>query len=146
MLTKADKGKTIVIMEQDDYIKKTLELTNNNDFSHLKLNPTPEYQQQIKKMKKCATLVFQSTKSSLIKMNPKTPRLKALPKLLKENIPIRPLVNYRNAPNHDMAKFIAKYLSLNLNLENYYNMRYSFELCNSLKELSIAEDTFLHCF
>jgi hypothetical protein len=43
-------------------------------------------------------------------MNPKAPRMHATIKLHNQNIPIRPIINWKNAPGHKLAKHLAKLL------------------------------------
>ena len=46
----------------------------------------------------------------LTKNNPSPPVMKALPKIHKQNIPIRPVINCINSPNYKVSKLITKIL------------------------------------
>ena len=48
MITRTDKGKTIVIIDTDEYNKKTMDFINNNNFKNLNNNPTDKFQKSIK--------------------------------------------------------------------------------------------------
>ena len=58
MITKADKGKTCVIIYTRDYAAKVHEFLNNNSFHTLKRNPTNKYQELIMEtLKKCNLII-----------------------------------------------------------------------------------------
>jgi hypothetical protein len=48
MISKADKGKTIVILPIDTYKIKIRDFIQNNEFINLQNNPTDQYQKMIK--------------------------------------------------------------------------------------------------
>jgi hypothetical protein len=58
-------------------------------------------------------------------------------KLHKENLPIRPVDNYKNAPTYYIAKFLAKWLKQNLNLPYKYNINNTIQCTESLTKLNI---------
>ena len=47
-------------------------------------------------------------------IRPSAPTLQALPKIHKEDIPIRPIINYRNTPAHKLAKYPVSYTHLDV--------------------------------
>jgi hypothetical protein len=84
-----------------------------------KLNkyPTVKFQRNVKEVvKKCNIIINKSNKYKFIQMKPQAPKLNALIKLHKDNLTIRPVVNYRNAPTYHIEKFLAKWLKQNMNL------------------------------
>ena len=54
--------------------------------------------------------------------------MKALPKIHKQNIPIRPVINCINSPNYKVSKFITKILKEKINLKNKFTVKNSLEL------------------
>lgn len=48
IITKTDRGNTLVITDKKDYINKTQQFINANKCIILKRDPTPEYQEQRK--------------------------------------------------------------------------------------------------
>ena len=48
-------------------------------------------------------------KKYLTMLDPKAPRLKGLPKIHKNNMPARPLVNFMSAPSYKIAKKLWKF-------------------------------------
>jgi hypothetical protein len=69
-------------------------------------------------------------------MNPTTPSLHATIKLHKPNTPIRPIINWKNAPAYELEKHLTK------TLHNYMNLPYPYNVCNSnhlMSELKAIE-------
>ena len=51
MITKADKGKTTVIIDTTEYNNKTLEFINSNAIKTITNNPTSKFQKRIRHSK-----------------------------------------------------------------------------------------------
>jgi hypothetical protein len=66
-------------------------------------------------------------------MNPTVPNMHAKVKLHKASIPIRPIINWRNAPGYKLAKCLIKLLHNCLDLPYTYNVRNSAHLMTDLK-------------
>jgi predicted transcriptional regulator len=99
IITKADKGKTIVILTKEDYTQKGNNFIQENQFVVINNNPTKDYQKAIKHtMTQCNNIIPKENKWKYINMNPTAPTLRATIKLHKQNTPIRPIINWRNAP------------------------------------------------
>jgi hypothetical protein len=63
MVTKADKGKTVVIIDKNIYIKKVENFLTDNNFIQLTQDPTNKYQKQIQQsILKCNTLIDKQQK------------------------------------------------------------------------------------
>ena len=102
IVTKADKGGAVVIMNVDDYIKEANRQLNNTEFyTKLITNPTTTnydiVNNTIQTFVKEKLLPEQVAKA-LVVDNPKTARFYLLPKVHKENIPGRPITNAINSP------------------------------------------------
>jgi hypothetical protein len=122
MITRADKGKTIVIIDTDEYNKKTLDFINNNNFKNLNNNPTDKFQKSIKEnLKQCNMIINKKQIKHLTQNKPQAPRHKAQIKLHKQGNPIRPVVNKKNAPAYKLAKYLAKILQEYIQLKYQYN-------------------------
>jgi hypothetical protein len=67
-------------------------------------NPTNKYQTEIRKtISKCKSVIPNNQKWKYTNLNPQTPTLEGLPKIHKTNIPIRPIVKWKNAPAYPLA-------------------------------------------
>ena len=72
-----------------------------------------------------------------INSNPKAPNLRTTTKIHKQGHPIRPIVNYTQAPAYKIQKFLSKYLKEKLIIEHKYNIINSNKLATTLKTLKI---------
>jgi hypothetical protein len=73
-------------------------------------------------------------------MTSKAPNLHATIKLYKQNTPIRPVVNWKNLPAYNLAKFVTNTLKETLDLPFTYNIKNSSQLINNLNNI-INENT-----
>jgi hypothetical protein len=63
IITRADKGKTIVIMEQQEYIQHIQEFINENNYTLMQRNPMKQYQKTIMNtINKCNIHINKSNK------------------------------------------------------------------------------------
>ena len=107
MVLKADKGGAAVILDRKDYRDKMLDhLCNSGSYKKLSKNP-------LKKVSRAVALAIKSCNSTiplaqkLIEGNPITPRIYGLPKIHKDGVPLRPIVNTIGGPTYLLAKFLA---------------------------------------
>jgi hypothetical protein len=105
IITQADKGKTVVIIYEQEYHKKVRTFLSENNFEPTPSDPTSKYQAHITKTLKQCNLIFHKNQHAyLIQKHPTPPTLKAQLKIHKPGIPIRPVVNNRTAPTYKAAK------------------------------------------
>eukprot|EP00253_Pinus_taeda_P030797 PITA_30797 len=107
MVLKEDKGGAVVLLDRSDYRNKMLDhLCNSGSYKKLSKNP-------LKKVSRAVALTIKSCNSTaplsqkLIEGNPITPRIYGLPKVHKEGVPLRPIVNTIGGPTYLLAKFLA---------------------------------------
>jgi len=107
IVLKASKGEFVVILDKEDYQKKTMEhLINNGTYKKPNKNP-------LKKIYKIVDLAIKSSISigsfshKLIESSPITPRIYGLPKIHKEGAPLKPIVNTIGGPTYLLAKYLA---------------------------------------
>lgn len=142
MITKADKSNTVVIIKNEDYDQKVTEFIENNSFQELRKDPTIEYNKHINNAISKSKTLTNIDKSRLKTINPSAPILRGQPKIHKNNVPVRPVVNYQNAPAYKISKYlnnqikeclpdeinysvkIQKILYQNLKILKYQTMRY----------------------
>jgi len=98
MITKTDKGKTCVIIYNNDYANKVHNFFDNNNFQKLPKDPADKYQKNITStLKHCNLIINKKQMRHLIQKKPLPPSLNAQIKIHKPNNPIRPVVNNRNS-------------------------------------------------
>ena len=118
-ITKADKGNVTVILNRSDYNEKMIQLLNDNS-TYKKINYNP-----LKLMKKDTYKLLENwrvkdflgknvTKKDISLNNTMLPRIYGLPKIHKQNFPLRPVVSLINTPTYYMSKFFKKILRKSL--------------------------------
>jgi hypothetical protein len=92
---------------------KVNNFTYDNQFTTFYNNPA-QYRQ--KTIKQC-NITPKENRWKYMNMNP----LHATIKLHKQNISIRPIINWKNAPEYELAKHLTKILYSSLHLPHAYN-------------------------
>ena len=111
IICKADKGNSIVIIYEQQYIQKVYDFINSNsNIEELKNDPTKFYKQKINStIEQCKNLFKNNgTRRYLKTINPKAPQFTGLLKIHKQDTPIRPLVDFTTAPGYKLAKKVEK--------------------------------------
>jgi hypothetical protein len=128
----------VVIISKEELNKKVERFNTENGLRLLKKDPTAKFQRNVKDVvKKCNIIINKSNKYKFIQIKPQAPKLNALIKLHKDNLPIRPVVNYKNAPPYYIAKFLAKWLKQNMDLPFKYNIDSTIHCAEALKKINI---------
>jgi hypothetical protein len=132
-ITLADKGNSLVILPTQQYNPKIQNFIDSNDFPTSPTNPTQHFQKQIRNTINCnPSLIPKDHRWRFVNLNPSAPTIKGLIKLRKTDQPIRPIVNWRNAPAYKLAKhFTSKILQL-APLPNSFNIKNSTDLMHEL--------------
>ena len=138
-MARADKGKSMIIIEKDKLRQKVQEFITNNNFTEIKTDPTNKYQKILRdSLNQCNHVIYKNLIKTLITHGPTAPRLQARIKTHKEHYPIRPVINSINAPSHNTAKFLKRKLTELLQLPNTYNIPDSIQLAQDLVALKIG--------
>jgi hypothetical protein len=146
IITKADKGSTVVVLDKQDYISEGLrQLNDSSSYTPLLHDPNPAFQEEI-------LLFLQEfgpneglSNSDIAILSPphfKTPHLYMLPKLHKINHPGRPIVSGINSPTERISALVDHYLKpLVLSLPSFIKDSYHF--LELLHAVPIPSDTTL---
>lgn len=146
ILTKADKGNSIVIIKKNDYQHKVSTFLEKGKFKLLTKDPTETFTKTTNStISKCKS-VTQKDKISLKMPNPKSPTLRAQPKTHKQDIPIRPIVNFRQAPTYNLCKYLHSKIKHNINLNNTVNVSNTYELIDKIKDINIPQNSLFLSF
>jgi hypothetical protein len=138
MVTKADKRNSIVITYQREYNKKALEFINNNNFATLNKDPTTAYQNEIRKtITNCTTVIPKNNTWKLLNMHPSPPpQFHGQTKVYKTNMPIRPVINWKQTPAYKLAQYLVHILNTHIPLPNAFNIKKnSMHLMNDLTQI-----------
>ena len=111
VILKADKGGATVVMNRMDYNTKMKEhLTTTGSYKKLENNPISKVIKVVKKAIKSFNL-DETMKKRLTPSCRITPRIYGLPKIHKEGVPMRPIVNTIGSPTYELAKYVGKILA-----------------------------------
>jgi hypothetical protein len=139
---KADKGNSIVIVYQTDYHKKIFDFVNNNDFIQAPKDMTMKFQRDVRTLiNKSPGIIPPKQKWKYTCMNPTAPSIRGLIKIHKDNAPIRPVVNWKNAPAYKIAKKFSQHISTYLPLPFAFNVKNSQHLITDLGEVQLNSDS-----
>ena len=97
IITKADKGDAVVVLDIQDYIDEAnRQLNNTNSYEQLDFNPTELHNEKIQSKinnLKNENLLTLKTANSLLEGKIKTPKFHLLPKIHKANKPGRLVIS-----------------------------------------------------
>ena len=141
IITQADKGKTILIINSNEYSEKVHSFLNANNFNILTKDPTEKFHNLIHKTMQESNLIIDKKQIKLLTQKKALPpTLKTQLKLHKTDIPIRQVINNRTAPVYKLARYLTKTLDQYISLNNYSNVTNSTNLANDLTKLEIHEN------
>ncbi|XP_071439514.1 uncharacterized protein, partial [Hetaerina americana] len=104
IISKADKGNSVVILNKSLYVDKCIDVLTNNPFVLIPRDPTARFHNSVKSaLSACKTLFKDSEIRYLLQMNPQPPRFYGLPKVHKDGTPIRPVVSCIGSPSYKLA-------------------------------------------
>ena len=110
----------------------------NNNIIEIKSDPTDRFNNNVKSvLNKTKYIITNEEKKYLKMIDPKAPRLRGLPKIHKNNMPVRPLVNFTSAPSYKIAKKLDIILRRHTVFNKNYSLKNSLELVDLIKELTI---------
>jgi hypothetical protein len=128
-----------VTINAEECNTKVHAFVDKNNFLRLPKDPTEKYHKQIHKTLQQGNLVIPKQNiKHLTQRKPSPPTLKAQLKLHKPDIPIRSVVNNKQAPTYKIAKHMTKLLNKHLILNNYYNTTNSTSLATDLSKLTVT--------
>jgi len=139
---RADKSKTMVIINKNTLKQKINTFIQENHITHLNKDPTDLYQNHIQQaIKKCNMLTDKHIHKHLINIKPMAPRLNAYiqVKTHKANEPIRPVMNSTHTPAHKIAKYLNKKLKNLICLPYTYTTKNSYKIAQELNNIQINE-------
>ncbi|XP_072019690.1 uncharacterized protein [Amphiura filiformis] len=111
----ADKGRSTFVMDKDKYQEKMNNLLSEGDtYQVMKKDPTLSLERKIGKAIsefKEQNKVDKKKASHLTPKHTVSPRIYGLPKIHKENMPLRPIVSSINSPCYNLVKHLADILT-----------------------------------
>lgn len=148
MITTADKGNKTVIMYKQDYEDKMNGLLEDKStYKTIRIDPTGKLE---KKNNNIITKLLKDnyiTKWEKIKLTSNaaaSPQLYGLPKIHKNDVPLRPIASSKKVPCYQLAKYVGKILK-NL-ISPTYNIKNSVELKEQIQTIVLDNDEILVSF
>ena len=93
----------------DDDDNKIDNFLSSKNFTRSTLDTTKKLQRDIRNtVNICRDIIPEDDKWRYINLNPTIPTIRGLVKIHKENSPLRPVINWKNAPAYKVAKMLAK--------------------------------------
>jgi hypothetical protein len=147
MITKADKGNSIVILYVVDYSNKVDTFISNNNFMTSKMDITNRLQRDIRTtVNECQRIIPKEEKWRYVALNPAAPNMRGLIKIHKEDAPIRLVINWKCAPAYKLAKMLAKKLQAYIPLPYTFSVKSTTHLIDDPKETPFIHNQRLASF
>jgi len=135
MITRADKGNSIVMLPTHQNETKIQNFVLNNNFHSATTDPTNTFQTQIRQtIKESTTLIPKDCSWKYINMNPSAPSIKGLSKIHKPDRLIRPVVNWRNALACKLSRLFTEKIHHITPLSNAFNIKNTQDLIQNLND------------
>ena len=144
----ADKGRSTVILNREDYLEKCMDHINNGPYQLLKKDPTTKIKAKtLKQLKVLKDNEFIDNKLYyyLKPTDSPAPRFYGQPKIHKPGVPIRPIVSYSGSPLYNLNKYIANILKTYVKHENN-NAKNSTTFSNYIRNVPIEDDKIMVSF
>ena len=142
VISPADKGRSTVILNREDYLEKCMDHINNGPYQLLKKDPTTKIKAKtLKQLKVLKDNEFIDNKLYyyLKPIDSPAPRFYGQPKIHKPGVPIRPIVSYSGSPLYNLNKYIANILKTYVKHENN-NAKNSTTFSNYIRNVPIEDD------
>ena len=138
----ADKGVALVILEKKDYIEKAKQLLEDtNTYITIQTDPTTKLKNKlITKLKKIKldTGLDDSTYRRMYPTGAVIPKFYGLPKVHKENTPLRPIVSSIGSVSYGVAKEVARIIKPLVGATEYH-VNNSMEFTEEIKKMKLEE-------
>jgi len=109
IIPKADKRKSIICMYKDEYNQKIMNFISNNKFTVANSDITKNIQRDLRNtIDDCQQIINKDNGWKYINVYPTNPMLRGVIKIRTDNTPIRPVVNWKNAPTYKLTKLISE--------------------------------------
>jgi hypothetical protein len=139
-ITRANKGNALVIIYQQDYDSKVQTFINTSSFSILRTDPTKKFQRDLRKdINLCQTVIPQNIRWKFINLNPTPPRIQGVIKVHKIDAPIRPVINWQNAPTYRLSQHFSTIINTHIPLPYTFNVKNSVHLMEDLLQIPYNE-------
>ena len=142
VITRADKGGGVVIMDKTNYLDRMNDLLNDREVYEKKApgfieKASKKFNQETRKVLKKSERGKKLL--HLLEEAPTAPRMRGLPKLHKSGIPMRPITSGIGSAPHRLSKLLARPLSNNLGAISDAHLRNSGDLIDRLRDIDFTD-------
>ena len=110
LIMKSDKGNATSLLDRTVYDNKMMDLLGSEDYAKLKKDPTAKFEKRVKdqliKIERDGKLPTPLRKK-LFPQHSKPAQIYGLPKIHKDNTPLRPIVCTIGSPTYHLAKHLC---------------------------------------
>ncbi|XP_065568918.1 uncharacterized protein LOC136032575 [Artemia franciscana] len=149
IITKADKGNAIVILNDTEYVSKSLNLLSDNKvYEKVDINAVKTTYDNVKKALDNLSLtnrINDKLSRSLLPVRPVIPRFYGVPKIHKPDIPLRPIVSTVGSATQKLERYLAGILR-SITLSSKHTIRNTKEVVDRLNSINIGENTTMCSF
>ncbi|XP_043197909.1 uncharacterized protein LOC122368238 [Amphibalanus amphitrite] len=149
IVTQADKGGGIVIMDRAQYIQKMQDLLSDKDTYEKKGSGFNDKENKVfnKEARKILKRSERGKKlQHALEEAPTAPKMRGLPKVHKSGTPMRPITSGIGSAPHKLAKILAKPLTNALGSISGAHIKNTAEMMETLKEVRQVDDKKLASF
>jgi len=133
-----------VILNTTDYKQKIISLLEDPAYRRLSKDPTDSTGRKTTQLLKKSTLT-EDTRKKLCPAGSRPPRLYGLPKIHKEGVPLRPIVNNIGAPTYQLAKHLTGLLT-HLTGNSAHHVKNSFHFTKIVESLQVQPEDLMVSF
>uniref|UniRef100_A0A5S6QDA5 Reverse transcriptase domain-containing protein n=1 Tax=Trichuris muris TaxID=70415 RepID=A0A5S6QDA5_TRIMR len=151
VITKADKGNVVVIMDRESYNNKVEELLRSGTYKRLNKDPTENIRRGL--TTKLVNILEETREEKLhtiikrlrFNSNFDCPQMYCLPKIHKENVPLRPVIATNRSVTRQLCKYLADILKP-LTGKKVSNTKNSLYFVQEIKTIKISEEDVMVSF
>ena len=141
VITRPDKGNGVVLLRRSDYVEKMERIlgqvnkfTRIGDAANNDSTVLQERALQAFLLRACRNgHISEEVYDRIRPVGSSRPRMYGLPKLHKQDVPLRPILSMTNAPQHAMAKWLTEVLQPVLKKYSEHTVKDSFDFCTIIQ-------------
>ena len=144
IICKADKGGKVVVMDRLTYDNKMNDLLQDSvTYKKLNSNPLKKWQRDFNQQIKSTLKDYPDLIRKFNAYMPRLPHIYGLPKIHKDNCPLRPIVSTIGSVNYSLSSWIAKLLTPQLNSISNCHLTNTTDFINKIKNVNLSNSTMI---
>lgn len=145
----ADKGNVTVALTSSTYEEKMNNIVNDNStYRAMRIDPTSSIQNKVNELTRNLHKdkhIDDATRKMLTSYTSIPPKMYGVPKIHKEDMPMRPIVSTRGSPTYQLSKFLANIINRALRSDKY-NVNNSRHFKDRVSDISIEDNEIMVSF